>query len=302
MYSSAFSLNGDWDTLGTYPLLTSHALQKMGAGTKEEKLKRISDFYEVFRKYDIPFDSNPKSVLDFYEYYKDSTIKTERFSYLHPTYESRYPMYTVMENISKAKRGRYFYNEEGFWWVVGYISFFLTILLMLYRNVRWKQFLATLAAGFTIFILLIILSEIRLFGHWKDDVFLCFSFLTLFFISSILTVRYIVSGKRFSAFISVVMQLLFLSSPFLFVILTVWLDESFDIFGREYYSYLIDKFRLYPDTQLYLDTIKEHSRLNQLHDTAIRWSLIGGCIFHILVLQVFFKERFVKMYSLPGNK
>jgi hypothetical protein len=241
-------------------------------------------------------------------------------------------METILRNVSDAKfDGLFVFNWE-FNLFVFYFVFFITLVFMLFKSVRWQQFLITLVSFIVIPILLFILTMILGWGSGSNmESYFMTGTLLIYFVALAFSIAFFVNPTKFNAFKNICMQIVYVCTPFFFLYFVFYLDENTDVFNRHRhydYSYAqtndVVMATAITEQQAYnaaavvdtsaaaIDLIKknqlqeaireaEHQYFRQVFQNWIWGSIAFGFIFHISFFMVFMKQQFLKMKALPRN-
>lgn len=299
-------------------------------------LQAISDYMMVLKRYQVEFsDRDPQVVLKRYKELCKEPIENltydERYDSKNGYYYDNYRMETILRNVSDAKFEGLFVFKWEFNLFMFYLVFFITLIFMLFKSVRWQQYLITIVSFIVIPILLFILTMILSWGKGNDmQTYFMTGTLLIYFVAVGFSIAFFVNPTKFSAFKNICMQIVYLCTPFVFVYFVFYLDENTNVFHRHhYYDYgyaqtttvaeavavaevqanaaeMVDTSaatsELIKQNQL-KEAIREaeHQYFRQLFQNWIWGSIAFGFIFHISFFMVFMKQQFLKMKSLPRN-
>lgn len=301
-------------------------------------LQAIQDYYSVLKRYQVDYtEQSPREVLNRYkslcvepienlpsdnEYYSKSTY-----------YYDNYRMETILRNVCDAKFDGLFVLNWEFNLFVFYFVFFITLIFMLFKSVRWQQFLITAVSFIVIPILLFILTMILSWGRGNDmEIYFMTGTLLIYLVAVAFSIAFFVKPTKFNAFKNICMQIVYVCTPFVFMYFVFYLDENTNVFHRHrYYDYsyaqtadveqamaiaeaqaintaaVVDTSyaakQLIKQQQLQ-EAIREadYQYHRQLFQNWIWGSIAFGFIFHIGFFMVFMKQQFLKMKALPRNR
>lgn len=339
-----------WNKYTPYRLVTdSNLIDGVLTATEQEKLfkqlrsndanalQAISDYMMVLKHYQVEFsDRDPQVVLKRYKELCKEPIENltydERYDSKNGYYYDNYRMETILRNVSDAKFDGLFVFKWEFNLFMFYLVFFITLIFMLFKSVRWQQYLITVVSFIVIPILLFILTMILSWGKGNDmETYFMTGTLLIYFVAVGFSIAFFVNPTKFSAFKNICMQIVYVCTPFVFVYFVFYLDENTNVFHKHnYYDYAY----AYPqkengaEAMVSLSNVSETTgdssalanallKQNQLQE-AIResdyqyyrqlfqnwiWGSIAfGFIFHIGFFMVFMKQQFLKMKALPRNR
>ncbi len=300
-------------------------------------LQAIQDYYSVLKRYQVDFtEQSPSEVL---KRYKDlclepiENLPADNNYYSKGTYYyDNYRMETILRNVSDAKfDGLFVFNWE-FNLFMFYLVFFLTLIFMLFKSVRWQQYLITVVSFIVIPILLFILTMILSWGRGNDmETYFMTAVLLIYLVAVAFSITFFVNPTKFNAFKNICMQIVYVCTPFVFMYFVFYIDENTNVFHHHrYYDYdyaqtSVTEAISVAETQAYnatavgdtsaaaMDLIKrnqlqeaireaEYQYYRQVFQNWIWGSIAFGFIFHIGFFMVFMKQQFLKMKALPRNR
>lgn len=302
------------DTL-KYNLLSRYQLEKrynMRSKNQSDILNAVTKYLNVVKKYNVPFRNNANYYLDIYvQLVKVSPITQEQFNtYNENTYLNKYDVKKCIDNIAEAKYKTFFLWKFEFLMFIFYSTFYIVLLLMLFKMVNWKQYIVTIIATIIVPILLFIISMLFPYRYRHND----FLFFELVLLTFIVTVIFAIAGvlntSKFNAFRNVCLQLVYLCLPFIPLLLVVTLQQVFHVFySNDYYSiYKVSDYEVPADIAnsdayyrskeyLYLQLLYEYGK-HQFEITC--WVSVFGTTFLYIVAGIsYFKSLFVKQLALP---
>lgn len=354
-YTYKYDINryNAWNKYTPYRFVTdSMLIDQILTSTEQEKifkqlkandsraLQAIQDYYAVLKRYEIDFvEQSPMEVL---KRYKDLCKEPIEFLPSDQTYYSKssyyydnYRMETILRNISDAKfDGLFVFNWE-FNLFVFYFVFFITIIFMLFKSVRWQQFLITAISFIVIPILLFILTMILSWGSGNVmEAYYMTGILLVYIAAVVFSIIFFVNPTKYNAFKNICMQIVYVCTPVFFVYFIFYLDENTNTFYKHnYYDYaysyaqedvakamqvaMNEATNVEPsvvDTSAAAKAILKQQQLDeaireanyQYHRNLYKnwiWGAVAfGILFHISFFMVFMKQQFLKMKSLPRNK
>lgn len=247
--------------------------------TREERLNAIRNYIQVFAKYNQRVSRTPEQVLEHFERAVERRSETngeENF------WTKKNEMRSMIYKIARAKSWEHDMFEKEVIWILLYCILYYVSLLLLFRNVRWQQFLITLA----VFALApIILGLLDVFLHGRGEVFLtCVVLIYIFcLVQSVLALP----AKRFSPYKSIYIMIFYILTPVMGMIFIGWLDEMGIWPSRYYENYPYGYDDYYYDTRYYL------------LQRAIEIAAWVGPVVFVLVIMPFVKEVLVRLHALP---
>ncbi len=303
-----------YDTLRHRGLMSPYALERLHASSKsKEQIKTlIRDYTNVWKKYGITEYSfvSADSLLIRSNYLRThSPMESSVFYSLHRQYFNTYELEQIFRRIAEAKYESLFLWKTEFLNFIFYTCFYLSLLVMLFKMVPWKQFLLTVISFIILPILLFIISQLfRFSGSSRDDSYLTLLILTLL-VAMVFTGLGFLPARQFNPFKNICAQITYLVLPMLPVIILFIGKElfytSFDYATHDYATY--EQVSPYPnDAQSHIYNTWPYIYM-QMVDTYWRtwfekWffiTLYGGPALFVGIWMPLMKHLFVKQLSLP---
>jgi|GEM_PF-1413169 len=304
-----------YDTLKHKGLMSAYAIERLYRSSRsDEEIKAlIRSYTNVWKKYDISdygFISADSLLIRSKYLRAHSPMESSTFYNFHHSYFNTYELENVLRRIAEAKYGTLFLVEPEFLNFILYTCFYLSLLVMLFKIVPWKQFLLTVIAGIIIPILLFILSQLfRFSGTPSDDSYLALLILTLL-VAMTFTGLGFLPARHFDPFRNICAQITYLVLPMLPVIIVVickaFFFASFDYSNYDYATYeqvaapypYNDQSQLYQTwPHIYMQLVNDYWRA--WFQKWILITLYGGLVLFVLVWLPLMKHLFVKQLSLP---
>jgi hypothetical protein len=276
-----------------------------------QALQAIQNYISVLRSHGIQFDFEASYVLSRYKSLCKEPIDLNSENFKPFDYSvDFYKVNSIIRNVSEAKFEDVFVVRWEFNLAMFYFVFYITLGFMMFKSVRWQQFLITAVSFILIPILVFIFSMLLGFGsgHASETIFMT-AMLLVYLVAVAFSISFMVRPRRFNGFKSVCMQIVYICTPVFFLYFIFYLDENTEVFWRTTYYDTFDyniRAAMDPaytgsafDDQLFRE---KHSYLRSLFETLIWASMAFGIFFHISFFMVFMKEQFLKMKALPKNK
>lgn len=305
-----------YDTLKFPQLLSSFQLEvKYGKTLKpdQEILNRLNKYIFVSGKYGFPFNSSSEFELKHYkELYNESPFSVTTFTYRNIGY--RYELTRCLENIADAKFNKLFIFRTEFLHFLLYTVFYITLLVMLFKMVNWRQYLITAVALALIPILLFIISQLLPYSvnyRVRENAYVI-QLVLVFFTALIFTFLSIRDNHHFNGFKNICAQMVYLSAPVFPMLFVYFLKEIFDVFGvpaGDVYSGIYGNKSLaeqvandassyyYSADYLYTQLLQEY--WHEQYEIWFYGMMYGGIVCFILILLPLMKQLFVKHLALP---
>lgn len=282
----------------------------------EEQIRNlIRTYIQVWKKYGIEekyITISEDSLIKRWKYLlANSPMESSNFYSLHRGYFNTYEMERVFNRIAEAKHRSLFIYEEGFLNFLLYTCVYLSLLVMMFKMVPWKQFLLTIIAIIIIPILLFIISQLLpRFDSSRDTTYLILMVLTLL-VAIIFTGIGFVPARQFNPFYNICSQITYLFLPMLPVIILLLIKMIF--FNSYPYDYnetaemavydldhqpgpaRANYYNTWP--YIYQQLLNEYWRA--WFQKWIFISLYGGLVLFVAVLMPFMKHLFVRQLALP---
>lgn len=267
----------------------------------------LNNSLHVGKKYGLTdSDVNVDSLLKRSRYLMaHSPITSEDFYSYSQSYNNNYAMEQIFVHIAEAKYNTLFIGKFEFLNFLLFTCLYLSILLMLFKMVPWKQFLLTLIAGIILPILLFIISQLMPFGYSsRGNSYLVLLMLTLV-VAIVFTLLGILPAREFNPFRNICSQITYLVLPMLPVIILLLIKVYF--FDGDYSNYepdymateLASNQNNYYNTWPYIYAQLMRDYWRHWFDKWIVVTLYGGLVLFIAVFMPLMKQLFVKQLSLP---
>lgn len=274
----------------------------------EQQIKDIiNNSLRVGKKYGLDFSYvNVDSLLKRSRYLiAHSPIMSEDFYSQSLSYGSDYAMEQIFTHIADAKYRPLFIWEKEFLNIILFTCLYLSILLMLFKMVPWKQFLLTLIAGIIVPILLFIISQLMPFSYSSRSSSYFVLLMLALAVAIVFTLLGILPSQKFNPFKNICSQITYLILPMLPVIIMLLIKTFF--YSGDYYNYESD----YMATELASNQNNYYNTWPYIYSQLVRdywrdwfdkWifiTLYGGLALFITVFMPLMKQLFVKQLSLP---
>lgn len=305
-----------YDTVKFPNLLTSYELEKYYGKTlkpDQEILKHLNKYIYLSSKYGFSFNSSSEFELKHYkDLYKDSPFSVRTFSYRNIGY--KYELTRCLENISDAKFNKLFIFRTEFLHFLFYAVFYITLLVMLFKMVNWRQYLITAVALALIPIILFIISQVLPYSvnyQVRENAYVI-QLVLVFFTALVFTGLSIKDNHHFNGFKNICVQIVYLSAPVFPMLFLYFLKEIFNVFvvppgdvysGAEAAKSFVEDLNndsssyYYSADYLYSELLQAYWR--KQYELWFYGMMYGGIVFFILVLLPLMKQLFVKHLALP---
>ncbi len=306
-----------YDTLRYRGLMSPYAIERLYESSKsDEQIKTLlRNYTNVWKKYGITEYSfiSEDSLLIRSKYLRaHSPMESSTFYNVHHSYFNTYELENIFRRVADAKYGSLFLWETEFLNFILYTCFYMSLLVMLFKMVPWKQFLLTVIACIIIPILLFILSQLfRFSGSSRDDSYLVLLMLTLL-VAIVFTGLGFLPARQFNPFKNICAQITYMVLPMLPVIIILISKEFFfclfdynhydydyatyeQVSPQEAYTYQNHLYRTWP--HIYMQLVNDYWRA--WFEKWIFITLYGGLGLFVLVWLPLMKHLFVKQLSLP---
>lgn len=306
-----------YDTVKFPQLLTSYQLEKQ-YGTKKksdaEILKLINKHIAILHKYGFKFNSTSEFELKYYnDLYENSPIADNSFNYRN--IGSKYELGRCLENIADAKFNKLFITRSEFLHFLFYATFYITLLVMLFKMVNWKQYLITCIALIIIPIVLFIISQLLPYTtnyRFRENAY-AIMISCVFFTALAFTIAGIKDNDRFNAFKNTCAQIVYLTLPVFPMLFLYVLKQVFGVFGPSSYDVYSGPDSLYY-TEALANNTSYYNTPEYIYSQLLReyWQkqfelwffgvMYGSIALFILAIVPFMKQLFVKQLALPRNQ
>lgn len=195
----------------------------------------ILDYISVYKKYNLDYNQFSNPVDSIYARYitllKNSPVDGANFNY---NYYYSYELESTISNITRAKFRPLFIWETGFLIFIFYTALYLSLLIMLFKMVQWRQFLLTLLALILIPILLFIATQLLPYsGTSRDDTYVTLLLIT-FGVAICFTFFDLGKTKQFNAFRNICAQIVYLGMPVLPLVIVAISRSLFYDYNYDY--------------------------------------------------------------------
>lgn len=300
------------DTLLHKDLMSHFAIKRMFTVSKsDEQIKTlIHNYKRVWTKYGITqyeFVSEDSLLHRARYLHTHSPMESGAFYNFHYNYFNTYELEQIFNRIAEAKYETLFIWKTEFMNFILYTCFYLSLLVMLFKMVPWKQFLLTVIAFIIIPILLFIISQLfRFTSSSRDDTYLVLLILTLL-VAIFFTGLGFLPSREFNPFKNICAQITYIALPMLPVIILLISKEFY--FSNSYADYNYPPYAevsTSPNTAnviyntwpyIYLQLLDNYWRT--WFDQWIVITLYGGLGLFVVGFMPLMKHLFVKQLSLP---
>jgi hypothetical protein len=273
----------------------------------------VSNYINVRRKFESDAYSgvSADSLMKRTKYlWAHSPMNNEEFYNSYNTYNGSYELERIFNNIAEAKYGSFFLWKFEFLNVILYACLYLSMLLMLFKMVPWKQFLLTFISFIILPILLFIISQLLPYGSGmeRDTTYLMLMVLTLV-AAVVFTALGALPSRQFNPFKNICAQITYLAAPVLPVTILFLVKTFFysSLYGGSYdvVEMAIPGETITTDPNYYYNTwtaLYNQLLQNYWSEWFDRWifiSLYGGLILFVIVIMPVMKQLFVKQLALP---
>ncbi len=151
--------------------------------------------------------------------------------------DNPYQMETILRNVADAQYDDIFIFMWGFNLGMFYFVFYITLLFMMFKNVKWQYFLLTKVVFIILPILLFIFAMMFSWGGGSSfgPIYMT-GVLLLYIVALVVSMTFFFKPTKFNGFKSICMQVIYVCTPVVFLYVILYLDENTNIFWREYYS------------------------------------------------------------------
>lgn len=286
--------------------------------------KRITNYYEinyliqryidVANKYQISFNYSAEQCGEFYkDLVEHSPQSIDSFKGLNGI--NKYDLKECIENIAEAKFKGLFLWQSSFLHFLFYSTFFISLLISLFKIVQWKQFIVTIITLIILPILLFIISMIVPFGYRNhtEDVFLNLVLISFGF-AVFFAIKGVINTKEFNAFKNVCLQLVYITLPIIPTLTIIFLQHYFDVFYDSHFNEAVVTDSVHElngtnmeglNKEAYFNS-KEYLYLKLVNDNGMylfnlyaRFSFYMITFIYAVALIPFFKNLFVKQLAIP---
>lgn len=302
------------DTVKFPKLLSAYQLEKH-YGTKkksdDEILKLLNKHIAIHHKYGFKFNSTSEIELKHYnDLYASSPISAANYNYR--SIGNKYQLNQCFENISDAKFKKLFIIRSEFLHFLFYAAFYITLLVMLFKMVNWKQYLITCIALVVVPIILFITSQLLPSTdhyNFREKVYMIMLSI-VFFIALGFSIASIRDNDRFNAFKNICAQMVYITLPLFPMLFVYVLKKVFKVFGSSVayssaetikYQETIASNTSYYDTPDYIYSQLLNEYWQKQYELWFLGVMYGALAVFIIVLVPLMKQLFVKQLALPRN-
>lgn len=276
--------------------------------TDAQKLNAIIKYFDVLKIYRNPLYLNlnssiisgsnytytPQDYLDNYNHYKKECLtyfpeaynlcnddKIAELNYL-PYEDATHHM----QNVYEAKFSAFFLLKDSYLTFAFYFSFYISVLIILFRNNTWQHFIVSIVS----FILLGIIVGITslIIGYKSENVFFTL-FLLTWMVTGCLSINYYLKKDKYRVVGAVATNLFYFSLPVMPLLFCVYFHEVFDWL------------KCYADFNDPIATAQCEIIHMIYKDTLILAQIIGITCF-VIIAMPFYKPFFAQQKALPREK
>jgi len=305
-----------YDTLRYPGLHSNYATARIFAQVKTDpkQLRQLLKNYKnVWKKYgisDYTAISEDSIIARWKVLQTYSPMKNEVFYNFHGSFFDTYALERSFDRISEAKYRTLFILKNEFLHFILYTCFYLSLLVMLFKMVPWKQFLLTMITGIILPILLFIVSQLLpRFDYSSRDLTYIVLMMAVVFVALVFTGLGFSASRQFNPFRNICAQISYLVLPLLPAILMLLAKAIF--FRPQYYENY--NAMISPEAMPYATNggsqaynswpfIYEQLMADYWRDWFEKWTLValyGGLVVFILLFMPLMKHLFVKQLALP---
>lgn len=117
--------------------------------SRAEQLELIKGFLKTAKKYGKTLDCSAESILNKFNAKNSYSYRLEQeqsqFQFVNGTQ-------STINNVISRKTDKKFLHEENFWHFMWYMCFYITLIFMIYRNVRRRDFTLSVVSGIVIMV------------------------------------------------------------------------------------------------------------------------------------------------------
>lgn len=215
-----------YDTLNGHGLLGNYetAMIYRSAIGHEDRIRQIiRNYCHVWEKYGLGHygQASEDSILRQWHYlYVNSPVESSLFYNIHHNYFNNYELDQIMNRIAEAKYQSLFIYDSEFLHFILYTCFYLSVLVMLFKMVPWRQFLLMVVACIILPIFLFILSQLMpRFDYSSRDSSYLFLLLATLAVAIIFTAVGFAPARQFNPFQNICAQITYVVLPMLPVII-----------------------------------------------------------------------------------
>lgn len=278
----------------------------------------IQNYINVVKKYNIEFNYSASQCLKYYQNLVEKSPQTNE-SFIGLDGINKYDLKEGIENIAEAKFGKLFLWKSEFLLFLFYSTFYISLLIMMFKMVHWKQYIITIITLIILPILLFIISMLipYSFRNNSENIFVNLVLLS-FFVAIFFAIKGILDNKKFNSFSNICLQLVYLTFPFIPLLTILFLQHTFNVFyDSSFYTdnsvaianeianeigegigTTVPQNAYYSSKEyLYLKLVYENGK--HLFELATWISIYGTTFIYIIALVPIFKNLFVKQLALP---
>ncbi|MBS1637503.1 MAG: hypothetical protein JST26_16430 [Bacteroidetes bacterium] len=312
-----------------HPGLLTNKMLEVGYNQRKKSdeaiLEILNKRVEVFKRYHLEADINPADVLHTYrELCKRWQTDSNDVDLIRKSYSFMSPISRIFDNVAEAKFQVIFLLRGDFITFELYFTFYVCLIFLLFRNVRWQHFLVTIVSMIVVSILLLIISllfpyygdyDTYITGRNYNDRWLIYNttILLIFLSTIIFTIVAVFQKKRFSAVTNIFMQVGYIIFPMMPLFIVFYIREYWGFChnpNQEVYDRFAEAYKVSHQGQydsLYSTYEYQYNELlnqyynNQYYLCCFIAQWLGVILFIALVMP-FMKSLFVKQLALPRKK
>ena len=282
----------------------------------------IQSYINVAKKYHVEFNYSASQCLKHYQNLVDKSPQTNE-SFIGLDGINKYDLKECIENISEAKFRKLFLWKSEFLLFLFYSTFYISLLILMFKMVHWKQYIVTIITLIVLPILLLIISMLIPYNYrhsGSENIFLNLVLLS-FFVALFFAIRGVLDTKKFNSFSNICLQLIYLCLPFIPLLIILMLQSVFNVFYDSSF-YIAYPNYIYEDSMaiakemgeglattetqnayysskeyLYLKLVYENGK--HQFEIATWVSIYATTFIYIIALIPLFKNLFVKQIALP---
>lgn len=278
----------------------------------------IQSYINVAKKYHIEFNYSANQCLKHYQNLVEKSPQTNE-SFIGLEGINKYDLKECIENIAEAKFRTLFLWKSEFLLFLFYSTFYISLLIMMFKMVHWKQYIVTIIILIVLPILLLIISMLIPYNYrhsGSENIFLNLVLLS-FFVAIFFAIRGVLDTKKFNSFSNICLQLIYLCLPFIPLLIILMLQSVFNMFYDSsfyiaYSNYVLEESvaiaegmgknviqnAYYSSKEyLYLKLVYENGK--HQFEIATWVSVYATTFIYIIALIPVFKNLFVKQIALP---
>ncbi len=279
----------------------------------------IQSYILVAKKYHIEFNYSASQCLKHYQNLVEKSPQTNE-TFIGLDGINKYDLKECIENIAEAKFRPLFLWKSEFLLFLFYSTFYISLLILMFKMVNWKQYIITIITLIILPILLFIISMLIPYDyrHRSENIFLNLVLLS-FFVALFFAIKGVLDTKKFNSFSNICLQLVYLCLPFIPLLFILMLQSVFNVFydSSFYISYPVNIYEesmavakemgeSIVDTEIAYYSSKEYLYLKLVYENgkhqfeiATWFSVYATTFIYMIALLPLFKNLFVKQIALP---